>query len=227
MSLREYSTFCKSGNNSIRVYCDSLRNLSTMAKDIAASIRNFIVSSDYAQYSPLSELVNALEELLPNLYERADCYCLRAERIADILANYSVHYTVSRTTYEFLIKKMLARDGVYSPSIRNEIDRELSEIMVAIKSFHDLSAEVDEFERQLYKEPGQMSSEDGNSSGNTLLKEILVEPFYHRKPNTNCNTRIIKAQILWQRQSIRSSTYLSFWPRCLLIEEYLPGNLLR
>lgn len=38
MSLREYSTFCKSGNNSIRVYCDSLRNLSTMAEDIANSM---------------------------------------------------------------------------------------------------------------------------------------------------------------------------------------------
>lgn len=63
MPLREYSTFCKSGNNSIRVYCDSLRNLSTMAKDIANRIQHFIACFDWAQYSLMAELVNALEEL--------------------------------------------------------------------------------------------------------------------------------------------------------------------
>ena len=198
MSVREYTSFAKSGNNAIQVYCDSVRNLSTEAQEIATSIRNFIVSFDCAQYSPMSELVNALEELPPYLYERADCYRSRAERIDDILANYSVNYTVSRTTYEFLKEKMLARDSVYSPSIRNETERELSKIMAEIKSFYDLAAGVDEFERQLYDELGKMPSMDGDLSGNILLKEILVEPFYHRKPNADCNARIIKAQILWR-----------------------------
>lgn len=198
MSAREYTAFAKSGNNAIQVYCDLVRNLSTEAQDIATSIRNFFVSFDCAQYSPMSELVNALEDLLPCLYERADCYRLRAERIDDILANYSVNYTVSRTTYEFLKEKMLARDSAYSPSIRNETERELSTIMVAIKSFYDLAAGVDEFECQLYNELGKMLSMDGDLSGNILLKGLLVEPFYHRKPNAGCNARIIKAQIHWR-----------------------------
>lgn len=198
MSAREYTAFAKSGNNAIQVYCDLVRNLSTEAQDIATSIRIFFVSFDCAQYSPMSELVNALEDLLPCLHERADCYRLRAERIDDILANYSVNYTVSRTTYEFLKEKMLARDSAYSPSIRNETERELSTIMVAIKSFYDLAAGVDEFERQLYNELGKMLSMDGDLSGNILLKELLVEPFYHRKPNADCNARIIKAQIHWR-----------------------------
>lgn len=198
MPLREYSTFCKSGNNSIRVYCDSLRNLSTMAKDIANRIQHFIACFDCAQYSLMAELVNALEELIPYLNERAVCYYIRAERIEDILVHYSVNYIVSRSTYEFLIKKMLVGDSVYSPSIEKAVDRELSTIMAAIKSFYNLAAGVDEFERQLYDELGKMSSMDGDLPGNILLKEILVEPFYHRKPNADCNTQIIKAQIHWR-----------------------------
>lgn len=198
MSVREYTSFAKSGNNAIRVYCDSVRYLSTEAQEIATSIRIFIVSFDCAQYSPMSELVNALEELLPNLYERADCYCLRAERIADILANYSVNYTVSRMTYEFLKEKMLARDNVYSPNIRNEAEQELSQIMVAIKSFYDLTIAVYEFERQLYDELGKMSTMDGDLSGNISLKETLIEPYYYQKLNADCITRIAKVQILWR-----------------------------